>query len=45
MIAGTLLAMIFRWWALKKWVFPERSNGAVPRPVPVATDETSKRVA
>ena len=45
MIAGTLLAMVFRWWALKKWVFPKRSNGAVLRPVPVATDETSMRVA
>lgn len=23
MILGTLLAMVFRWWAFKKWVFPE----------------------
>jgi putative flippase GtrA len=23
MILGTLLAMAFRWWAFKKWVFPE----------------------
>ncbi|TCO65629.1 GtrA family protein [Actinocrispum wychmicini] len=23
MIIGTLLAMVFRWWAFKKWVFPE----------------------
>jgi putative flippase GtrA len=23
MIVGTLLAMVFRWWAFKKWVFPE----------------------
>jgi putative flippase GtrA len=22
MIVGTLLAMVFRWWAFKKWVFP-----------------------
>jgi len=22
MIIGTLLAMVFRWWAFKKWVFP-----------------------
>ncbi|TVT34110.1 GtrA family protein [Amycolatopsis rhizosphaerae] len=23
MILGTLLAMVFRWWAFKKWVFPQ----------------------
>ncbi|WP_113696121.1 GtrA family protein [Amycolatopsis albispora] len=23
MIIGTLLGTVFRWWALKKWVFPE----------------------
>ncbi|ONI85921.1 sugar translocase [Actinosynnema sp. ALI-1.44] len=23
MILGTLIAMVFRWWAFKKWVFPE----------------------
>jgi putative flippase GtrA len=23
MIIGTLLAMVFRWWAFKKWVFPQ----------------------
>jgi putative flippase GtrA len=28
MIIGTLLAMAFRWWALKKWVFPERGHHA-----------------
>ncbi|WAL67701.1 GtrA family protein [Amycolatopsis cynarae] len=22
-IIGTLIAMVFRWWALKKWVFPQ----------------------
>jgi putative flippase GtrA len=22
MIIGTLVAMVFRWWAIKKWVFP-----------------------
>jgi putative flippase GtrA len=22
-ILGTLIAMVFRWWAFKKWVFPE----------------------
>ncbi|NKQ59340.1 GtrA family protein [Amycolatopsis sp. K13G38] len=29
MILGTLIAMIFRWWAFKKWVFPQ--EGARPR--------------
>ncbi|TCP56102.1 putative flippase GtrA [Tamaricihabitans halophyticus] len=24
-IVGTLLAMVFRWWAFKKWVFPEEN--------------------
>jgi putative flippase GtrA len=24
MLIGTVLAMLFRWWALKKWVFPTR---------------------
>src|ERR1700754_56356 len=28
MIIGTLLAMLFRWWALKKWVFTTRRNAA-----------------
>jgi putative flippase GtrA len=28
MIIGTLLAMGFRWWALKKWVFPHQGQGA-----------------
>jgi putative flippase GtrA len=23
MIIGTLIAMVFRWWAFKKWVFPQ----------------------
>ena len=22
-IIGTLLAMIFRWWAFRRWVFPD----------------------
>jgi putative flippase GtrA len=29
MIIGTLLGTVFRWWALKKWVFPQA--GARPR--------------
>lgn len=28
MIIGTLLAMGFRWWALKRWVFPRHSAAA-----------------
>jgi hypothetical protein len=31
MILGTLLAMVFRLWAFKKWVFPQA--GARPRVV------------
>jgi hypothetical protein len=29
MIVGTLLGTAFRWWGLKKWVFPQA--GARPR--------------
>lgn len=46
MIIGTLLAMLFRWWALKKWVFPARRSTVTN--LPSATDEaegTSERVA
>jgi putative flippase GtrA len=25
MIIGTLVAMLFRWWAFKKWVFPDEN--------------------
>jgi putative flippase GtrA len=25
MIVGTLVAMVFRWWAFKKWVFPSEN--------------------
>jgi putative flippase GtrA len=25
MIVGTLIAMVFRWWAFKKWVFPSEN--------------------
>jgi putative flippase GtrA len=31
MIVGTLLGTVFRWWGLKKWVFPQA--GARPRVV------------
>ncbi|QUF07880.1 GtrA family protein [Actinosynnema pretiosum subsp. pretiosum] len=32
MILGTLVAMVFRWWAFRRWVFPQR-DGGVNRPV------------
>lgn len=28
MIIGTLIAMVFRWWAFRKWVFPDQSARA-----------------
>jgi putative flippase GtrA len=31
MILGTLVAMVFRWWAFRKWVFP--TADARPRPL------------
>jgi len=33
-VIGTLLAMVFRWWAFRRWVFPdEAARGPVgPRP-------------
>lgn len=33
MIVGTLVAMVFRWWAIKKWVFPTENfrQGGVRR--------------
>ncbi|KAA9158913.1 GtrA family protein [Amycolatopsis acidicola] len=46
MILGTLVAMVFRWWAFKKWVFPQA--GARPRVVRTATpepDEPGRRAA
>ncbi|WP_236795988.1 GtrA family protein [Amycolatopsis sp. GM8] len=46
MILGTLVAMVFRWWAFKKWVFPEA--GARPRVVrarAVEPDEPGQRAA
>jgi hypothetical protein len=32
-ILGTLIAMVFRWWAFRKWVFPQ--TDARPRIVRV----------
>lgn len=50
MIIGTLLGMAFRWWAMKKWVFPHdktvgpASTANVGR-VPAPADEDSELVA
>jgi len=49
MIIGTLVAMVFRWWAFKKWVFPEanartrttRGNGRLR----AVGDDEGKRAA
>ncbi|GLW95379.1 GtrA family protein [Actinokineospora globicatena] len=39
-ILGTLIAMVFRWWAFKKWVFPEAEGRVRPlRAVPTDEDE------
>lgn len=32
MILGTLIAMVFRWWAFRKWVFPD-ADARPARPV------------
>ena len=40
MILGTLVAMVFRWWAFKKWVFPE--EGARPRIVRTTVPEAAE---
>jgi putative flippase GtrA len=50
MIIGTLVAMVFRWWAFKKWVFPTENarTTRVPRLRSVRmnpTDDSGKRVA
>ena len=49
MIVGTLLAMVFRWWAFKKWVFPEanaRSRPARPsRRLRAVQDDEAERAA
>ncbi|MEW9551102.1 GtrA family protein [Nonomuraea sp. NPDC050783] len=41
-VIGTLVAMVLRFWALRKWVFPDertRPGGVRPAPAPAATDE------
>ena len=51
-IIGTLIAMVFRWWAFKKWVFPnadvrpERAGSVARlRAVPDGEDGQSEQVA
>ncbi|MGC5009994.1 GtrA family protein [Streptosporangium sp. DT93] len=44
-VIGTLIAMVFRFWAFRKWVFPDdeaRSGGIRPAPVPDSTEETEE---
>lgn len=40
-IIGTLLAMVFRWWALHKFVFPESENlqDSAEHPEPLVTSQ------
>lgn len=46
MIIGTLLAMGFRWWAMKKWVFPHAGGrAAAVRGMPEAEREEPRLVA
>lgn len=46
MIIGTLLAMGFRWWAMKKWVFPQAGGRtAAVRDMPEAERENTRLVA
>lgn len=40
-ILGTLVAMVFRWWAFKKWVFPQ--EGARARAARPATPPATHR--
>lgn len=43
-IIGTLIAMVFRFWALRKWVFPDekaQSGSVLPAPTPDSTDEAA----
>jgi putative flippase GtrA len=50
-IIGTLVAMVFRWWAFKKWVFPAENvrPGRVGRPrvrpLHAVDEDTDERVA
>lgn len=48
-IIGTLIAMIFRWWAFKKWVFPDENarpaRGEKVRRLHAVDDDSDERVA
>lgn len=33
-VIGTLLAMVFRWWAFRRWVFPDEVVRSRPREAP-----------
>lgn len=46
MIIGTLLATGFRWWAMKKWVFPHAGGRSAPvRGMPDTDREDTRLVA
>ncbi|GAA2898051.1 GtrA family protein [Nonomuraea rubra] len=40
-IVGTLVAMVFRFWAFRKWVFPEEQARVQLVPAPESTDEAA----
>ncbi|MGW3347810.1 GtrA family protein [Nonomuraea rubra] len=40
-IVGTLVAMVFRFWAFRKWVFPEEQVRVRLVPAPESTDEAA----
>jgi putative flippase GtrA len=47
-IIGTLIAMVFRWWAFKKWVFPDenvRPGRSGVRTLHAVDDDSDERVA
>ncbi|HEY4021612.1 MAG TPA: GtrA family protein [Pseudonocardiaceae bacterium] len=48
-IIGTLIAMVFRWWAFKKWVFPDENarpgRGERVRTLHSVDDGSDERVA
>jgi putative flippase GtrA len=48
-IIGTLIAMVFRWWAFKKWVFPDENarpgRGTGVAQLHVVDDDSDERVA
>jgi putative flippase GtrA len=46
MIIGTLVAMVFRWWAFKKWVFPtENVRPGRVRRLRSVSDDSDEQVA